>query len=233
MSDRDASTPRVFLARHGETEWTINGRYTGITELELTSRGEKQVLGTGRRLVGPGKLIDPVQLERVFVSPRKRARKTFELLFGADSELAALEKVEFTEDIAEWGYGAYEGLLGEEIIARRKEQGLDIERPWDIWNDGCEGGESSEQATERLDGLINRIRDIQRPYMHGEKPVDIVLVAHGHILRAFTKRWLGIPMGSPLGMMLPPGGIGVLSYEEHDISAPAFLVGIALPLEEG
>lgn len=75
------------------------------------------------------------------MSPRKRARKTFELLFGADSELAALEKVEFTEDIAEWGYGAYEGLLGEEIIARRKEQGLDIERPWDIWNDGCEGGE--------------------------------------------------------------------------------------------
>jgi len=76
---------------------------------------------TGRLLVGSGKLIDPVQLERVFVSPRKRARKTFELLFGTNSELAALDKVEFTKDIAEWGYGAYEGLFGEEIVARRKE----------------------------------------------------------------------------------------------------------------
>jgi len=70
---------------------------------------------------------------------------------------------------------------------------------------------SSEQATQRLDSLINRIRDIQYPYMHGVKPVDIILVAH-HILRAFAKRWLRVPIGSPLTMMLPPRGIGVLRY---------------------
>ncbi|KAI9657322.1 MAG: hypothetical protein M1821_003002 [Bathelium mastoideum] len=143
MSDKDAGTPRVFLARHGETEWTINGRYTGVTELELTERGEKQVLGTGKLLVGSGKLIDPTQVEHVFVSPRKRAQKTFKLLFdGAEgASTVGNEKVSVTEDIGEWGYGDYEGLLTKEIEASRKQRGLDKEKPWNIWRDGCEGGE--------------------------------------------------------------------------------------------
>ncbi|KAF4551057.1 Histidine phosphatase-like protein 4 [Elsinoe fawcettii] len=230
MSDRDASTPRVFLARHGETEWTINGRYTGVTELALTANGEKQVLGTGRLLVGPGKLIDPNRVARFFVSPRKRAQQTFKLLFG-DSTSEQDERISVTDEIAEWDYGAYEGLHDHEIRARRKEQGLDSERPWDIWRDGCEGGESAEEATDRLDGLVRKIQDIQRPYMHGGKPVDIVVVAHGHILRAFSKRFLKYPMQERIPMMLPPGAIGVLSYKNHDIDDPAFLLGMALPLD--
>lgn len=130
----------------GETEWTINGRYTGITELELTKTGEKQVLGTGRLLVGSGKLIDPSQLAHVFVSPRKRAQTTFKLLFGGGREgeesfTLDSSKVSVTEEIAEWDYGNYEGLLTKEIAASRKERGLDQEKPWDIWRDGCEGGE--------------------------------------------------------------------------------------------
>lgn len=127
----------------GETEWTKSGRYTGITELELTENGVQQVLGTGKILVGPGKLIDRVKLAHVFISPRKRAQATFDLLFDRVGKEALVkdEKVTTTEELAEWDYGRYEGLLTKEIRARRKEQGLDPDKPWDIWRDGCEDGE--------------------------------------------------------------------------------------------
>lgn len=134
----------------GETEWTINGRYTGITELALTENGESQVLGTGRLLVGPGKLIDPARVAHIFVSPRKRAQQTYSLLFDGPSGNFSSDssKVSLTEEIAEWGYGDYEGLLTEEIRAKRKEKGLDKEQPWDIWRDGCEGGEFVTQQVK-------------------------------------------------------------------------------------
>ena len=98
---------------------------------------------TGEVLLGSGKLIDPSRLTHVYVSPRKRAQTTLDILLG-DVERDALMKsgkVTVTEDIAEWDYGDYEGLLTKEIRARRKEKGLDKEKPWDIWVDGCEGGE--------------------------------------------------------------------------------------------
>ncbi|KAL8714061.1 MAG: hypothetical protein Q9225_006644, partial [Loekoesia sp. 1 TL-2023] len=117
MSDLDATTPCVFLARHGFS----------------------QVTATGTKLVGHGKLIDSARVARVWVSPRKRAQQTFRLLFS-DREFAVADKVALTEDIAEWDYGDYEGLIESEIRARRKEKGLDQEREWNIWRDGCEGG---------------------------------------------------------------------------------------------
>ena len=94
-------------------------------------------------LVGPGKLIDPSKFAHVFVSPRQRAQKTFDLLLG-DAQKEALVKagkVTVTEDIAEWEYGSYEGLHPNEIRSRWKESGLGRDKPWDIWVDGCEGGE--------------------------------------------------------------------------------------------
>jgi broad specificity phosphatase PhoE len=93
-------------------------------------------------LVGPGKPLDPRRLARVFVSPRKRARKTFELLVQHSSSMVPIEKVEATTVIAEWDYGDYEGLKAEEIREKRGTKGLDSEREWNIWSDGCEGGES-------------------------------------------------------------------------------------------
>lgn len=143
MSDKDAGTPRVFLFRHGITEWTINGRYTGKTELYLTEKGKQQVIGTGRMIVGAGKLIDPSKLARVFVSPRVRAKQTFELAFSENDryDLDGEGKLTETEGLAEWDYGAYEGFVTREIRALRKEHRLDGEREWDIWRDGCEDGE--------------------------------------------------------------------------------------------
>lgn len=99
-----------------------------------------QVASTAGMLVGVGKMVDPRRLRQVYVSPRKRAVQTFELLLPLGSDLDS-EKVLFTEDIAEWNYGKYEGFKDMEIRLLRKEEGLDIGREWDIWTDGCEGGE--------------------------------------------------------------------------------------------
>ena len=100
----------------GETEWTKNGRYTGITDIELTPAGINQVTATGTQLVGPGKLIDPAMITRVWVSPRKRAQHTCQLIFSGADDMA--DKITLTEDIAEWDYGDYEGLVVGEIRAR-------------------------------------------------------------------------------------------------------------------
>lgn len=205
MSDLDATTPRIFLVRHGETEWTKNGRYTGTTDLELTHTGIAQVKGTASYLVGSGKLIDPARIARIWVSPRKRALQTLGLLFNNSSTEPGTYNAVITEDIAEWNYGDYEGLLV---------------------------GESAQQVTERLDRLISEIREIQEPCMNGEGSADVVLVAHGHILRAFVKRWLKYPLDNQLPLMFSPGAIGILSYRNHDLDEPGFYLGMALPLQE-
>lgn len=94
-------------------------------------------------IVGAGKLIDPSKLAHVFISPRKRALQTFDLAFSdaAKQMLKDANKVSETIKLAEWEYGLYEGLLTREIRALRKDHGLDADKPWDIWRDGCEGGE--------------------------------------------------------------------------------------------
>ncbi|KAK2625195.1 hypothetical protein QTJ16_005564 [Diplocarpon rosae] len=226
MPDKDAGTPRVFLVRHGETEWTISGRYTGRSDIPLTENGEKQVSSSADVLVGPGKILDPSRIAHLFVSPRTRAQRTYELLFDEVSREKLRENYETSEDIREWEYGAYEGLLTGQIRAARKERGLDRERPWNIWVDGCENGESAAEVADRLDRIIVKIKEIQGSYMHGEKAVDVVLIAHGHILRAFAKRWIGFELGMRLPMMLEPGAIGVLSYEHHKVDEPALLLGV-------
>jgi len=144
MADKEALTPRVFIVRHGETEWAKQGRQTGKTDIELTSLGIKQVVTTASHLVGEGKLLDPTKLARVFVSPRKRAQQTLQGLLGSHLDAIEARGVEITatEDVAEWDYGKYEGLKLPEIRERRKEKGLDGEgKVWNVWRDGCEGGE--------------------------------------------------------------------------------------------
>jgi broad specificity phosphatase PhoE len=148
------TTPRVFIIRHGETEWSLDGRHTGVSDIPLTTNGERRIRATGRALVGEDRLIVPRNLAHVYVSPRKRAQRTVELLnlgcaqplpwsgshpenhdeVGARSEA----RVEVTESVREWDYGDYEGVTSATIREQRKEKG---EAEWDIWRDGCPGGE--------------------------------------------------------------------------------------------
>ncbi|KAL4989447.1 histidine phosphatase superfamily [Aspergillus falconensis] len=230
--------PRCFIIRHGETEWSLNGRHTGITDLPLTENGEKRIKATGKALVGNDRLIAPKKLVHVYVSPRARAQRTLELLeIGcrerlpwtenrkavSDEPIRTEAKVEVTEAVREWDYGDYEGLTSKQIRELRAERG---EGSWDIWRDGCPGGESPGDVMKRLDALIAEIRaKHHKPCFEGDKEGgDVLIVAHGHILRAFAMRWTGRPL-TETALILEAGGVGTLSYEHNNIEEPAIILG--------
>ena len=130
--------PIVYLARHGETAWTVTGQHTGTTDLPLTERGERNALRLGERLAG-------LKFARVFASPLQRARRTCELAgFGARAEV--------DPDLVEWNYGEYEGLRSADI---------QVKHPgWQPFVDGFPGGESLEQIGDRADRVVSRVRSI-------------------------------------------------------------------------
>ncbi len=131
--------PVLYLARHGETAWSLSGQHTGLTDLPLTERGERNARRLGERLKG-------LTFARVFTSPLQRAARTCELAgFGGAAEV--------DRDLLEWDYGTYEG---------RKTVDIHKERPgWFIFRDGCPGGESPEEVGARADRVVHRIRSLQ------------------------------------------------------------------------
>jgi len=242
------TTPRVFIIRHGETEWSLNGRHTGTTELPLTANGEKRIRATGKALVGDDRLIVPGNLAHIYVSPRRRAQRTLELLglgcpdpmpwqsdrLDPNEQVRTNAKVQITEDIREWDYGDYEGLTSATIRQQRKDRGL--REDWDIWRDGCEGGESPEDITNRLDRLIVDIRNRFHAPVIGKPrkeagPCDVLIVAHGHILRSFAARWIAKNISDNPSLILEAGGVGTLSYEHHSLAEPAILLGGAFVVD--
>ncbi|EXF73027.1 hypothetical protein CFIO01_12817 [Colletotrichum fioriniae PJ7] len=221
MADRRASTPRVFCIRHGETEWSREGRFTGVTEIDLTARGAQQASDVGELLFGRGKLVDPARLANVIVSPRKRAKHTLEKLLPlslkTSSDDVNLEaKIITDKNVAEWDYGKYE----------------DKEDAWNIWRDGCEGGESKKDVTERLHRLIIQIRKIQEPRMKGDGPGDVLVVSHGLTLRCFWKLWNGFEIDHNIFIDIETTGMFVLGYKGNDINKRSFYLGVSLPLAE-
>ncbi|KIW13662.1 hypothetical protein PV08_08853 [Exophiala spinifera] len=242
MSAENEGTPRVFLIRHGETEWSKNGRYTGITDLPLLPEGVEKVQQTASVAFGAGRLVDPSKIGLVVCSPRRRARQTLGLFLDRIPEpavRASLEsKTTTTEDIAEWGYGDYEGLLTHQIRELRRSRGLDGceggGRPWNAMLDGCEGpgGELPADVTRRVDRVISRVTTMQRDALDGRRPCDVVIVAHGHILRAFAKRWLGFAIDDPvrLEFQFEPGSVCGLSYAHRNIDERVLLAGMRWPV---
>jgi broad specificity phosphatase PhoE len=180
---------RVFFIRHGETAWSESGRHTGRTDIPLSEHGEE----CARRLAG--RLVAE-EFTRVLVSPRQRARRTCELAgLGA--------KAEIDQDLAEWDYGDFEGMRTAEILS---------ERPgWNIFRDGCPGGESPGQVSSRADRLIARLRP-----MDG----DIALFSHGHFGRVLAARWIGLPVADGERFLLDTASLGVLGFEKGNPDAP-------------
>jgi probable phosphoglycerate mutase len=128
--------PVIYLARHGETAWTLTGQHTGLTDLPLTERGERNAMRLGERLAGS-------VFARVLTSPLQRAVRTCELAgFGAVAEV--------DPDLVEWNYGDYEGVRTAEIHAVRPD--------WQLFRDGCPNGESPEQIGARADRVVTRVR---------------------------------------------------------------------------
>jgi broad specificity phosphatase PhoE len=131
--------PVIYLARHGETAWSVTGQHTGLTDLPLTERGERNAVRLRERLAG-------FVFAKVFTSPLRRAARTCELAgFGAAAEV--------DRDLVEWNYGDYEGLRTVEIRAKRPD--------WQLFRDGCPNGESPEQVGARADRIVSRVRPIK------------------------------------------------------------------------
>lgn len=182
--------PRILLARHGETDWSLSGRHTGLADLPLTERGERLARLLGERLTGQ-------HPAHIFTSPLQRARRTCELAgFGRGSIVDS--------DLAEWNYGEYEGLRTVEIRRGRPD--------WQLFRDGCPGGESPEQIAARADRVVARLRALD---------ADAIVFSSGHILRVIAARWLGLtPWDGARQLLLDTASLSILSYE-HDLETPA------------
>jgi broad specificity phosphatase PhoE len=183
------SLPMVYLARHGDTAWTLSGQHTGLTDLPLTPAGERNADLLGQRLKGMG-------FAAVFTSPLQRAVRTCELAgFGSLAKL--------NPDLVEWNYGQYEGRLSGEILAERPD--------WDLFRDGCPGGESPMQVGARADRVVERVRKLQ---------ADVLLFSSGHFLRVLADRWLNLVPGTAgRHLFLNTASLSVIGYE-HKFSQP-------------
>ena len=181
--------PAVYLARHGNTAWTLSGQHTGLTDLPLTPDGERNAVRLGERLTG-------MKFVKVFTSPLQRAARTCQLSgFGAHAETDS--------DLVEWNYGQYEGLTSAQILRQRPD--------WDLFRDGCRGGESPAQIGERADRVVQRVRSISG---------DVLLFTSGHFIRVLTARWLALGPGTGgRYFLLNPASLSALSYE-HNLSRP-------------
>ena len=180
--------PAVYLARHGETAWSLTGQHTGLTDLPLTERGERNARRLGERLAG-------LVFAKVFTSPLQRASRTCELAgFGSAAEA--------DRDLVEWNYGEYEGVRTTEIHANRP--------GWELFRDGCPGGESPEQVGVRADRVVSRVRAIKG---------DVLIFSSGHFLRVLAARWLGLEPAAGRFFMLDTASLSVLGYE-RSLSRP-------------
>jgi probable phosphoglycerate mutase len=175
--------PIIYCARHGETAWSLSGQHTGLTDLPLTERGERNASRLQQRLKG-------LTFAKVFTSPLQRARRTCELAgFRAVAEI--------DPDLLEWNYGDYEGKRTAEIRAQRPD--------WNLFRDGCPGGESPVQVAARADRVVNRLRAAQG---------DVLLFSSGHFLRALAVRWIGLEMTvHARSFMLSTASLSALGYE--------------------
>jgi probable phosphoglycerate mutase len=183
---------RVYLIRHGETEWSLEGRHTGVTEQVLNAKGEEESRKLGTRLPKD-------HFAHVLSSPRVRARRSAELMGLAPA-------LEIDPELAEWNYGDYEGLRTAEI--RKTRPG------WDLFRDGCPGGETPAQIRDRADHVISRLRS-----MDGATAI----FSHGHFGRVLGARWIGLDVAIAVHLMLGTTSLSVLQWNSHP-SAKAVLV---------
>ncbi|KAG8976750.1 hypothetical protein FRC05_003100 [Tulasnella sp. 425] len=214
---------RVLISRWVEfplclgTHFNVEPAGTGRTDIPSTERGVDLIKQLAPKVVGPGKLLDPENLGHVWVSPRQRARRTFELLFES---LGELPQHVVSEDVGEWDHGNYEGLTLEEI--------QENDKYWSIWKDGCPGGESVEEMTQRVDGVIAEVHEVHRKYFEdGEGRRDALIVAHGTFSRALIARWMRFPLCLGTHFNIEPAGIVLLTYNHRNLEEPV-LTGLNL-----
>lgn len=191
MPHTDHTQGRIYLLRHGETEWSATGRHTSYTDVPLTDRGRELATASGRVLAAiRGPDAPPFALQ--LTSPRRRATAT--------AQLAELTP-SVDESLVEWNYGDYEGLTTPQI--RETVPG------WTVWSHPSPNGETAEEVTSRADRVLGRCREVL-------PDGDVVLVGHGHFSRVLTARWLGLSASGGVGFKLDAGGLTVLGDERGE-----------------
>ncbi|RWD62504.1 MAG: histidine phosphatase family protein [Mesorhizobium sp.] len=180
--------PEIYLVRHGETQWSASGKHTGRTDIPLTAKGEEAARGVAERLKG---LI----FEAVWSSPSQRAFDTCRLVgFG--------ERVVKKADLQEWDYGAYEGVTTKEIVAGRP--------GWNVFRDGCPGGEQAADVGARADAIIAGLRAVAG---------NVLIFSSAHFLRVLAARWVTLPPEGGAHFVLDTASLSALGYE-HDLTEP-------------
>lgn len=188
---------RILLVRHGQTEWSMTGQHTGRTDVPLLDEGRRAAELLGNRLRrAPWNGLPDVEVR---TSPLSRARETCELAgFGGD-------RAREWEALREWDYGAYEGLTSRQIRERNGGAGGadDAGGEWVIWRDGVVDGETRQAIAERADGIVEWARSADR---------DVLVFAHGHVLRVLGARWLGQDLSFGACLQLSPAALSVLGW---------------------
>ena len=180
----------IWLVRHGETEWSISGQHTGSTDLALTPEGALQA-------VAIGKLLSGRRFDHVFASPMLRARETGRLAgFG--------DRIRVYEGLHEVDYGEFEGLTTPQIWQTHP--------GWELFRDGCPGGETPKQMAKRVDGVIDELRELGG---------NVLLFGHGHCFRSIAARFLNSSIRFATNLRLDAGTISILS---DDRDGPALML---------
>ncbi|WFU07912.1 histidine phosphatase family protein [Rhizobium sp. CB3090] len=180
--------PEIYLVRHGQTEWSLSGRHTGRTDIPLTAAGEE----AARKVAGR---LPAMDFAAVWSSPSQRAKTTSTLAGFGEARVVK-------DDLAEWNYGAYEGVTTKEILDQRPS--------WQLFRDGCPGGETATDVGARADRIISELREVNG---------NVLIFSSAHFLRVFAARWLGLPPQSGAHFVLDTTSISILGYE-HDLSEP-------------
>jgi len=187
--NNSANVPRLYFIRHGETAWSLSGQHTSRTDIPLTEQGEQEARRLKERL-------RTATFAQVFTSPRRRARRTCAL-----ADLAAGAVIE--PELAEWDYGDYEGRRSVDIYQERPN--------WNLFRDGCPGGETPAQVSDRADRLIARLRALDG---------NIALFSHGQFGCVLAARWIGLPIIEGPHFLLSTASLSILGYEPHHPGVP-------------
>lgn len=192
-SHMSSDLPTLYLARHAGTAWTESGQHTGRTDVPLNERGEAQARQLGEHL-------RKFSFVRVFASPLQRAARTCELSgFGSVAEVDS--------DLMEWDYGKFEGTRTSDIL--RGHPG------WELFRDGCPGGETPDDVAARADRFIARVRGIMG---------DVLAFSSGHIIRMIAARWNGLAPAVGRVFFCRPASVGVLGFEHQRHDEPIIQV---------
>ncbi len=191
MSD---SKIEIWLVRHGETEWSLDGRHTSITDIPLTDRGRERARELRDYLAGR-------KFAAVFVSPMRRAKETCDI--AGYGNAAIVEK-----NLMEWNYGESEGKTTAEMRAKYGPE-------WSVWSNQIVGGESVDQVGERADKVIERALGAVAIGPNADDSYEVALFAHAHILRILAARWIGLPAVDGKMFALGTGSVSVLGFERE------------------